>query len=150
VEIDKAIEIMQNSAFTSFRPKKGITSNVPEMIGDWSSHVNSWLNAKDLPLVLIKYEDLLKKPIETLSKIMQALNQPTTDAVLASAVKNHSFQSLAEQESNSGFREKIVASGSFFRKGRSGSWKEELTTDQVNQVVQSHQEVMNTLGYTNY
>lgn len=148
VGIDKAIEIMNNNNFTSFRPKKGITSNVPEMIGDWSSHVNSWLNIKELPLVLVKYEDLLTKPVVTLGRIMQTLNQPVAETILERAVNNHSFEKLANQESSSGFREKIVDSGSFFRKGQSGSWKEELTTAQMNKIMHSHEQVMQSLGYT--
>lgn len=150
VGLDKAIEIMNKSTFTSFRPKKGITSNVPEMIGDWSLHVNSWLQTNELPLVLVKYEDLLTKPIVTLSSIMQALNQPISDTILEKAVINHSFEKLANQESDGGFREKVVASGAFFRKGISDSWKEELSPSQIKQVVEAHEQVMNTLGYTNY
>lgn len=148
VGVDKAIEIMGDSAFTSFRPKKGITSNVPELIGDWSLHVNSWIESKGLPLLLVKYEDLLKQPVATLSKIMQALNQPAVKDLLQSAVINNSFNKLVNQEQNSGFREKIVDSGSFFRKGKSGSWKEELTSTQIKQIVQSHGEAMHKLGYS--
>lgn len=150
VGIDKAIEIMGNNQFTSFRPKEGITSNVPEFIGDWSLNVKSWLNSKELPLILVKYEELLDQPIETLSKILSALNLPVIKTILQRALVNHNFTRLANQEKDQGFREKIVDSRGFFRKGKSGSWKEELTQRQIQRVVNTHHEVMVKLNYTGF
>lgn len=147
VDIDEAIRIMGDSTYTFFRHTKGITSNIPELVGDWSMHVESWLNTKQLPLILIRYEDLLKKPVQTLRKIMEALKHSAPDLVLENAVKNHSFEKLMDQESKQGFREKVVGTRSFFRKGKAGTWKEELTTEQIHKVIHDHREVMNKLGY---
>ncbi len=147
VDINKAISIMGDSTYTFFRHAKGITSNIPEFIGDWSMHVKSWLNSKELPLLVVRYEDLLNNSIQTLRKITDALDYSVSDAVLARAVDNHSFQKLKGQESTHGFRERVAGTESFFRKGKSGSWKEELTQGQIRQVIQDHKEVMDNLGY---
>ncbi|MCE7992741.1 MAG: sulfotransferase domain-containing protein [Roseivirga sp.] len=150
VSTDEAIKIMGDSSYTFFRHEKGITSNIPEMIGDWSMHVNSWLNTGKLPVILIKYEDLLSKPIQTLGMVMQKLDQPVSDLILQRAVNNHSFEKLAHQESKHGFREKVVASYAFFRKGKADSWKEELTQGQISRMIESHHQVMNNLGYSTH
>nr|WP_236017418.1 sulfotransferase domain-containing protein [Roseivirga sp. E12] len=148
VSTDEAIKIMGDSSYTFFKHEKGITSNIPEMIGDWSTHVSSWLNTKGFPVILIKYEDLLCEPIQTLRMVMKELGQPMSDQVLQRAVDNHSFGQLARQESKHGFREKVVASGAFFRKGKANSWKEELTKRQIEMVIHHHHQVMDNLGYS--
>jgi hypothetical protein len=41
----------------------------------------------------------------------------------------------------------MIKADSFFRKGQVGEWKEVLTKDQVDQIVNEHAEVMNRFGY---
>jgi hypothetical protein len=58
-----------------------------------------------------------------------------------------SFDVLQRLEEEEGFREKSPSSSPFFRKGRIGSWREELSDKQAQQIVHDHQEVMRRFGY---
>ncbi|MCE7992738.1 MAG: sulfotransferase domain-containing protein [Roseivirga sp.] len=147
VTIDEAIQILGNRDYTLFGLDRGIGRNVPVKVGDWSFNVSSWLNSKQLPLVFIKYEDLLYEPVEALSKIMKGLKQPIDQRLIKNAVENHRFDRLVHQETNHGFIERPKKTDAFFRKGKSGSWKEELSTKQIDQVRKTHHEVMTQLGY---
>lgn len=148
INIDEAIVCMQNEGFTLFRTRGGITSNVDQVITDWSSHVTSWLDDRNLPVLLVKYEDLLTRPVETLMRVVKGIQKTNTDQDLVEkALENHNFSNLAKQESESGFQEKSVHSPVFFRKGKADSWKEELTNEQVNRIIQAHGSVMTSLGY---
>ncbi len=148
INIDEAIMLMRNKEFTIFRTKKGVTSNVDQLIMDWSGHVKSWLDSEGLSVVLVKYEDLLTSPVKTLKKVFDRLkNVKISRQLIETAVENNSFSSLVGQESVNGFHEKSVQSTVFFRKGKANSWKEELTNEQVNRIIQAHGKVMASLGY---
>ncbi|MBO3699055.1 sulfotransferase domain-containing protein [Roseivirga sp. E12] len=147
IAIDKAIQLLGDRNYTLFGPEDGISYNVPVQVGDWSLNVSSWLNSKELPLIFIKYEDLLNKPVEILSGIMKGLNQPVDQSLIESAVDNHKFSRLANQETTHGFFERPRKTDVFFRKGQSGSWQEELSTRQVDKVINAHHKVIAQLGY---
>lgn len=147
VTTDQAIEVLANPDYTLFGHNQGIRQNVPVKVGDWSFNISSWLNSKELPLVLIKYEDLLDKPVEVLSKLLQSMNKPVNHDVIRKAVENHRFERLAKQEMSQGFIERPRKTDKFFRKGKSESWKEELSTAQIDQVLKTHHKVMTQLGY---
>lgn len=147
ITIGEAIELLSNRDYTLFGPEDGINYNVPVKVGDWSLNVNSWLNSSNLPLTFIRYEDLLSRPIETLGKVMKGLNRPFDQQLIQNAVENHRFERLASQEAHDGFLERPRKAHSFFRKGKSGSWKDELSDKQANQITEAHHEVMSQLGY---
>ncbi len=147
VSTDEAIEVLANPDYTLFGHDQGIRQNVPVKVGDWSSNVSSWLNSKELPLVLIKYEDLLDKPVEVLSTLLQRMNKPVNHKLISKAVESHRFERLANQEVSNGFIERPRKTDKFFRKGKSESWKEELSTAQIDQVLKTHHKVMTQLGY---
>jgi hypothetical protein len=58
-----------------------------------------------------------------------------------------SFDTLAHQEIVNGFKEKSASCNRFFRKGQIGSWRDELTETQAQQIVHDHREVMRRFGY---
>lgn len=148
IDFGKTISVMQNQKFTFFRSKRGLTSNVDQFVSDWSSHVQSWINSKEFPVVIVKYEELISSPYESMLKILKAMGRSDVDPwVLKSAIKNNSFQNLVKREHEQGFKEKGRMSPVFFRKGKSGSWKEELTEDQVSKVCKAHKETMLKFNY---
>jgi len=147
ISLDRTIDLMSNKEFSFFRTRGGVTSNVDQLVTDWSGHVTSWLDST-LPVLLVKYEDLLQAPVETLMIIMKTLDKNKVDKkIIEEAVVNNSFAKMAKQESEKGFHEKDVLSPVFFRKGKANSWEEELTEAQINRVTQSHGKVMTSLGY---
>jgi hypothetical protein len=117
------------------------------LLGRWSDHVVSWRDTNDFPLVLVRYEDLLEKPVPTFGRIIKALSLPVSDERLNRAIKFSSFAELSRQERREGFSERPPHSARFFREGRSGSWHDTLTHAQIDRLIEAHRDVMGTLGY---
>ena len=52
------------------------------------------------------------------------------------------------KESHVEIKERLTkATTKFFRKGKSGSWKDEMTPSQVQQVIAAHGEIMQRFAY---
>ncbi len=71
---------------------------------------------------LVKYEDLTDSPLETMRRMCSNLGIPVEEAELQLAVSRHSWENIPKQDKGS---------GKFYRKGQPGSWKEDLTSDQI-------------------
>ncbi len=54
---------------------------------------------------------------------------------------------MARQEELNGFNERPPAAKKFFREGKSGQWKEELSQSQISAVVSAHAPMMMRFGY---
>jgi hypothetical protein len=66
---------------------------------------------------------------------------------LNKAVELSSFRVLQEQEKRQGFKEKTPVADKFFREGKAGQWKSQLSQKQIDAVVAAHQEQMARFGY---
>lgn len=116
--------------------------------GSWSSHGQSWL-APDVPFPVhvIRYEDLQADAVATCAPVFAAVGLATSDAELQQAVEQARFDRLASQEAERGFRETSPRTRTFFRKGRTGGWREELPPDLVAAVEADQDETMARFGY---
>jgi aryl sulfotransferase len=123
---------------------------LPQFLGSWSDHVRSWLDASELPLLLVRYEDLHAEPEDSLMRIA-AFCGLELDAVRArKAVAFSSFEELRRQEQEKGFRERQPgAQGAFFRRGEVGRWRSELPAPAARRLIAAHRETMARLGYLN-
>ncbi|WP_169566588.1 sulfotransferase domain-containing protein [Sneathiella limimaris] len=141
--IDEAIDFMNNpDAQTPEDDYK-----LAQVYGTWSSHVASWEKFNPQYLHRMRYEDMLFKPGATFSKLAKFLGINPPKNILAKAIKNSSFKSLKEQEKKDGFIERSDKAESFFRSGKAGGWRQELTEEQVKRVVDVHGEKMAEYGY---
>lgn len=113
----------------------------------WSNHVLSWVDATPFPLCLLRYEDMKDSPLKNFTKVAQFIGLDRNEARIEKAIRFSDFDILKQQEKTEGFRELSPASSSFFRKGESGSWREELSKEQVTRVVSDHGAVMRRFGY---
>ena len=116
-------------------------------LGSWSEHVRSWLDQDDLPLLVVRYEDMLADPVGELRKVLHFLGLGHLDDRVEAAVVQCSFERLSAHEERWGFPEKSLAAARFFRKGRSESWREELSPEMVDTMLESQGEAMAALGY---
>ena len=111
------------------------TTGLFEPLGRWDDHVNSWTMAPGLPLHVIRYEDMQANAGKVVSGMLEKFMRVKVDRPkLAYAVKAASFKSLQKQEKEIGFAEKPATMKSFFAKGKSGSWREDLTPEQVGRI----------------
>ncbi len=113
----------------------------------WSDHILSWLDNPDIRVLMIRYEDMKLNPIITFRKLAKFTDLYFSEAHLERAIRNSSFDQLRDQEQKRGFREKRPGSMSFFRKGEVGGWRDQLSPQQVNQIIEDHSDVMTRLGY---
>ena len=143
ISIDEAIEVMNGSP--NFIVEAD--SNVVTVMGSWSEHVDTWLTNKDVPRILVRYEDLVKDSTQEFYKVLTTLGMEIDYDQLSNSVGFSSFSELAKQESVSGFRERPPHAKQFFRQGVSGQWNDILKRSQVQKIIAAHGNVMAKLGY---
>jgi hypothetical protein len=148
VSLEKAISIMSNPAYTLFASGDGdFGHQLVEPVSSWNENVVSWITDCDLPLLVVRYEDLVLRPFETFSRAASFTGLSEDPVKIQQAIEHSSFGKLQAQEKARGFREKPGDMESFFRRGEVGSWREELSTAQMEHVIQEHGEVMRQVGY---
>jgi aryl sulfotransferase len=126
----------------------GIGYQFSQPTGTWRDHVRSWVDDTPFPVHVVRYEDCLDDPVETFGAALGfAALRPVDDAAVALAVEHARFEYLSAEESRVGFRERPRGSTRFFREGRAGSWRTELTAEQARRIEQEHGEVMRRFGY---
>ena len=107
----------------------------------------SWVNARDMNLHIVKYEEMKREPLKVFGDILRVTGLEYDEARLEKASRFSSFESLKKQEQEKGFREKNSRSEAFFRRGISGGWRDTLTPQQVQAVISAHRDVMYRFGY---
>jgi aryl sulfotransferase len=113
----------------------------------WSAHVLSWIEQRDLPVHLVRYEDLKASPVQTFAAAMQFAGRAVSPSDLNRAVRHADFSELQRQEKEKGFCERISRESMFFRAGTAGGWRAVLSEEQADRIVASNREVMMRLGY---
>ena len=127
----------------------GSSEQLRQVMLDWSGHYRSWVKQKDIPVCLVRYEDLRANTGEQLSRIAEfiGLDPGKCQATVAAAVEASRFERLQAIEQEKGFRERPDKSQRFFRSGRSGDGKLLLSSEQQQRLIASHADVMRELGY---
>ncbi len=115
--------------------------------GDWSIHVTSWLDQSDIPVLMLRYEDLMYQPISTVTRLARWLGLPDQPGRVESAIDACAFEKLAAAEIAHGFTEAASPDRVFFRRGSVESWREELAPDLVAKIEAHHGDVMRRLAY---
>ncbi|MDE0810772.1 MAG: sulfotransferase domain-containing protein [Alphaproteobacteria bacterium] len=143
LSIDAAINAMADPTNSSISTKHRVFT----LLGRWDDHVRSWRETDAFPLILVRYEDLLSKPAPTFKHIVENLGLPLDGDRLDRAIRFSSFKELSEQERRDGFSERPPHNERFFRKGKSGAWRNDLTRTQIERLTNAHRGVMGSLGY---
>ena len=145
--IDDAVAWMADPTASEGGVTHRLTTRLPEPLTTWSGHVSSWLDQKELPLHVARYEDLLEDPQAGFGAIVRFAGLDWDGARLARAVAHAAFHRLRAQEEESGFADKQPTAPSFFRAGVAGSWRSVLSARQVRALVDTHGTIMERLGY---
>lgn len=145
LDLQKAVDSMEDSAKTFASSSSRLTLQLSQPVGSWSENVVSWLDDAAMPLLLIRYEDMLADSARELEKVARFLGIPADACAQAAAASR--FSTLREQEDKQGFREKVPAAARFFRRGQSGEGKERLPVHLLERIETVHGAVMKRLGY---
>ena len=146
--LDAAIDFM-NDAAAAFCGKTNRQANqLRQQLRGWSGHTESWLTQRDIPIHLVRYEDMKADTASTLRRALAFAGREASEADIARAVAFADFSELKRQENEIGFREAPprTANG-FFRRGEAGAWRDELTAEQVARIEAAHAPMMHRLGY---
>jgi aryl sulfotransferase len=148
-DIDKTIAIMNNPGYSFCDRTDRLSNQLRQRLLTWSGHVRSWTKESGLPVLVLRYEDMSCQPVETFSSAVSFIGLKSTPMEIRTALDLCDFARLKKQEEEKGFSEKNARSASFFRKGLVGDWRNVLSDEQVNRIVQTHAEIMEQYGYLN-
>jgi aryl sulfotransferase len=113
----------------------------------WSMHVRSWTEQRDIPVLCVRYEELIATPVDSLAAIAQFLGIPANLERLVAAVEACSFDALATREILEGFVEAASVDRVFFRRGEAEAWRDELDPRLARRVEEDHAATMRAFGY---
>jgi hypothetical protein len=131
------------------REKSGVkNSEAFEYWGSWTDNVASWTQSS-ADICYLRYEDLLRDPELWFSVVARyAFNPPPTSDQLKTAIAKTSFELLKTQERLFGTgKNRAPSGGLFFREGRSGQWRQKLSSVQVDRIVANHRVQMERFSY---
>ena len=128
---------------------------LPQVIGSWRTHYNSWKLIKKNYL-LVKYEDLIEKPELEFKRIAGYLEPLVklkfTDEDVTRAIELSSFDRLKKIEEKEGFVESVknIETGKkeiFFNLGPNNDWKKNLDKNITKEINEKFAIEMGELGY---
>jgi len=145
--IDGSIELLNTQDGALCSGRTGLARHLRQRLTGWSGHVMSWLDQTDLPVHVVRYEDLIARPVESFGAALRFVGRSVTEAEIERAVRYADFVELQRQEKDKGFAERISKTAPFFRAGRAEGWREILTADQLGLIERHHATVMLRVGY---
>ena len=121
---------------------------VRQFTGTWANHVHSWVDQQQIPVLLLRYEDLLNEAQAQFSRLACFLDLPAEPELIAEAVVKSNFETLrAKEEREGGFHERPNGCERFFRTGRSGEGRLTLTSDQFARLTGAFAVSLKHFGY---
>lgn len=145
--VDKSIKHMTDNNYSFCAKDDRLHNQLVQKLNTWSNHVKSWLDQKDIPVYLMRYEDMKADTFNVFKNATTFIGLNKTDEEIKKAIKYSSIKELQKQEKTNGFKEKSLNSKSFFRKGEINSWKNILTDEQIDEIISQNSEIMKRLGY---
>ena len=143
--IDRAIAMMaSDEAFLGGGYGPG--SQLRQSLRNWSAHVASWLEQRDLPVFLLRYEELKAEAPMAFARALAFCGRHVSAVDARNAALFSHFDVLQAQETAQGFRER-AATAPFFRRGEAESWRDELSAGQIERIETRHGAMMRRLGY---
>ena len=145
--IARAVAELNHPEAALSSPRRGFHEMLPQRLSTWSGHVASWLEQAELPVCVVRYEDLLADPAAALEAVVRFAGYEPERGRLARAVEHARFDRLRAQEERSGFPEKPRTAHFFFRVGLAGSWRDVLSQEQVRVLTDAHAPLMERFDY---
>jgi aryl sulfotransferase len=145
--INRIITDMSNADNAFCGSKTRLPNQTRQKLLSWSAHVESWANAKELPVYFIRYEDMKADPVAAFTGALRFIGLCCTEEQIKQAVELSSFERLKAEEDSGGFKEKPYNTASFFRAGRTGDWRNHLSDEQRDRIIAENKAVMSKYGY---
>lgn len=144
---EKMISTLNNSNYAFCDKNDKLQNQLRQILGSWSDHVKSWTEQTMIPVHIIRYEDMVNNTFDSFSKAVKFIGLEKTESQIKDAIGKSDFSVLSAQEKEDGFKEKMIKSKSFFRKGKIGDWQNHLDEKMKNEIIKNHKDVMMKYGY---
>lgn len=94
--IDESIEMMNNHHYVIAEQKNNLNvkTQFQQLLKSWRLHVESWTRLPNFPVAVVRYEDMLDKPLETFSRALNLLDLKFTNEQINKAIEASSFFKL--------------------------------------------------------
>jgi len=127
----------------------GKSVQLHQILGSWSQHAESWIDQSAIPVLVVRYEDMLADAGRELARVVKfARPEFSVDEIrIATAVEHARFDKLKLAEDAEPFRETPTRAKRFFRHGTAGDWRNHLSQTQVRQLLDHHWRIMARFGY---
>lgn len=125
----------------------GKAAQLRQQTHGWSGHYRSWHAQQGIPVLTVRYEDMLADTARELARMVEFLGLSHDAAEIAAAVDASRFERMREAEEREGFRERPEKAVRFFRAGRAGEGHEKLPPELQRQLYDAHGDLMRALGY---
>ena len=153
-DYDEALSFLFNDKNVLGIKNSNEEMDLPQIISSWKSHFNSWQKIKKKYL-LIKYENLLEKPIDEFKKITNFLEEimgtKFNNEKIINSINNTNFSKLKLKEKLTGFVESPRDSSgkpiTFFNLGPDNNWQKILNKDTRKKIEKKFSQEMIRLGY---
>lgn len=145
--IQKMIKTLNDSSYAFCNHPDRLQNQLRQLLGSWSDHVKSWTEQKEIPVHIMRYEDMILNTFNTFKGAVEFIGFNSKTEEIKDAIEKSDFKILSEQEKQNGFKEKMIKSTSFFRKGLIGDWRNHIDDNTKNEIISNHFEIMKKFGY---
>ncbi len=126
--------------------------------GTWMGNLESWLkNKHDFPVLSLKYEDMLEDTHMSVRKVAEFMSVDVDDKRVDEIVEATSFKKMRSQEEKEQNSKEIGVfmdeqrfnkpDFRFMRSGKSGSYKDNLSEYEIEQLTEGFRSTMKAYGY---
>ena len=145
--VEWAVDRLADDGYELASSNHSPAAQLAQRLGTWSRHVTSWVDDPPFPAHVMTYEDCVEDPVRAFGAALRFSGLgDVSDGDVVRAVEGARFERLREEEAAHGFRERAVGAP-FFRRGRPGAWRDEMSPEAAARIEATHGEVMVRFGY---
>jgi hypothetical protein len=113
----------------------------------WHEHVKEWVLDKHKSVFVVKYEDLMADTFAATKKLLEFIDYPFDEQLVQHAIEVSKFEKMKSLEEKYGSGQHADSVKGFIRKGKSGSWRDEINPDVLAGLEKKFGSVMKAVGY---
>ena len=157
ISIEDAFQFMKDEKRGIINKKDGRYLGF-QAVWSWSINQKTWVENNLFPVLVIKYEDLLKETYNTFRKVIEFINKISNSSKIfnkskgKNSIKNTSFEKLQRMENDYGFAEAMNKKGTnkkikFFNLGQKNNYKNLLSQDLIIKMNEFYKEELIKFNY---
>jgi hypothetical protein len=157
ISIEDAFQFMKDEKRGIINKKDGRYLGF-QAVWSWSINQKTWVKNNLFPVLVIKYEDLLKETYNTFRKVIEFINKISNSSKIfnkskgKNSIKNTSFEKLQRMENDHGFAEAMNKKGTnkkikFFNLGQKNNYKNLLSQDFIIKMNEFYKEELIKFNY---